>query len=237
MLDKRLPKIYSHITSLKDVKDLILTISKQNDEKKIICPISMIEFSGLNSFYFFWNCGCVISKKAFDELQMKDKCVLCGKDFNKEKDLVNLNYTKEERAQIFNYLMLEKIKNKNKKNKNEKINKQKKEKDKERNEIKDSDDYNIEIKYREKNEKLLDLVDNENEDYKYSKDKEENFKEKSYAKYLVNNNDNNKHDLIKIKEYKDEEIFDFNNNNTDNKNLEIKMISKKRKRSVEINDF
>ena len=128
MLDKRLPKIYSHISSLKDVKDLIITTSKQNEEIKIICPISMIEFSGLNSFYFFWNCGCLISKKAFDELQMKDKCVLCGKKFEKEKDLVNLNYTKEERAQIFQSLILEKIKAKKIKeerkiNKKEKITK------------------------------------------------------------------------------------------------------------------
>jgi hypothetical protein len=112
MLDKRLPKIYSHITSLKDVKELTISTSKQEEENKIICPISMIEFSGLNSFYFFWNCGCLISKKAFDELQMKDKCVLCGKKFDKEKDIVDLNHTKEERAQIFQRLILEKIKEK-----------------------------------------------------------------------------------------------------------------------------
>lgn len=112
MLDKRLPKIYSHIKSLKDVKDLIITTSNQNQENKIICPISMIEFSGLNSFYFSWNCGCLISKKAFDELHMKDKCVLCGKLFSKEKDLVNLNYSKEERAQIFQNLIIEKLKSK-----------------------------------------------------------------------------------------------------------------------------
>ena len=84
MLDKRLPKIYSHITSLKDVKDLIITNITQNEEKKIICPISKNEFSGLNSFYFFWNCGCLISKRAFDELKMSKECVYCGKDFDKE---------------------------------------------------------------------------------------------------------------------------------------------------------
>jgi len=76
MLDKRLPKIYSHITSLKDVKDLKIQLAELNGETKIICPISMIEFSGLNTFYFFWNCGCLISKNAFEELNMKDKSIL-----------------------------------------------------------------------------------------------------------------------------------------------------------------
>jgi len=115
MLDKRLPKIYSHISSLKNVKDLKIKLSELNGETKIICPISMIEYSGLNTFYFLWNCGCLLSKKAFDELHTKDKCVLCGKDFNKETDLVNVNYTKEERARLFQKILYEKLNKKSKK--------------------------------------------------------------------------------------------------------------------------
>lgn len=125
MLDKRLPKIYSHISSLKDVKDLNVKLSEQNGETKIICPISMIEYSGLNTFYFFWNCGCLISKKAFDELHMKDKCILCSKDFNKESDLVNLNYTKEERARLFQKILAEKLNKKAKKEKSKNTHKEK----------------------------------------------------------------------------------------------------------------
>ncbi len=117
MLDKRLPKIYSHISSLKDVKDLIIKLSELNGETKIICPISMIEYSGLNTFYFSWNCGCLISKKAFDELNMKEKCILCGKDFNKETDLVSLHYSKEERGRLFQKIMADKLNKKAKKEK------------------------------------------------------------------------------------------------------------------------
>ena len=112
MLDKRLPKYYCHITSLKDVKDLNIKISELNGETKIICPISMIEFSGLNTFYFFWNCGCLVSKKAYDELNMKDKCILCGEKFDKNTDLVNINYSKEERKERFESIMAEKKRNK-----------------------------------------------------------------------------------------------------------------------------
>lgn len=123
MLDKRLPKIYSHISSLKDVRDLNIKLSELNGETKIICPISMIEYSGLNTFYFFWNCGCLISKKAFEELHMKDKCIMCGKDFNKDNDLVNLNYSREERAKLFQKILVEKSNQKSKKEKSKKIEK------------------------------------------------------------------------------------------------------------------
>lgn len=125
MLDKRLPKYYCHITSLKDVKDLNIKISELNGETKIICPISMIEFSGLNTFYFFWNCGCLVSKKAYDELNMKDKCILCGEKFDKNTDLVNINYSKEERKERFESIMAEKKRNKilrDKKKSDKKIN-------------------------------------------------------------------------------------------------------------------
>ena len=39
-------------------------------------------------------------KKAIDEIGMKDKCLICGKDFDNEKDLISLNYTKEEKENI-----------------------------------------------------------------------------------------------------------------------------------------
>lgn len=109
LLDKRIPKFFLHITSLKDVKDLNIILSQiENEETKVICPISSTEFSGLNCFYIIWKCGCVISKKATDELQMKDKCIVCGTDIDIKKDLVNLNFTKEERNQIYIKLLEEK---------------------------------------------------------------------------------------------------------------------------------
>jgi len=113
LIEKRLPKTFRHITSLKDVKDLnILITGKENsDEIKINCPISMIEYSGLNNFYVVWKCGCVLSRKAIDELNMKDKCIQCGAEINLKSDLVSLNYSIKERQEIFNKLIEEKIKN------------------------------------------------------------------------------------------------------------------------------
>ena len=179
MLDKRLPKIYSHIYSLKDVKDLSITVSKQNGENKIICPISMIEFSGLNSFYFFWNCGCLISKMAFDELKMKDQCILCAEKFDKEKDLVNLNYTKEERAQIFQALLLDKIKTKKMKIEKKIIKKEKNIKQ----ENLDSRDYDL---FKEFNHKNIVNGNNENDIKNINKDHAIDFNdgkiEKDYLK-------------------------------------------------------
>jgi hypothetical protein len=50
LIDKQLPKAFSHIKRLKDVKDLnINLIEDPNTEVKVICPISMIEYSGLNT--------------------------------------------------------------------------------------------------------------------------------------------------------------------------------------------
>ena len=113
LIEKRLPKTYRHITSLKDVKylNILITGKENSDEIKINCPISMIQYSGLNNFYIVWKCGCVLSKKAIDELNMKDKCMQCGTEINLKSDLVSLNYSIKERQEIFNKLIEEKIKN------------------------------------------------------------------------------------------------------------------------------
>jgi hypothetical protein len=107
LLDKRLPKTFQHIKKLKDVKNLNVNIleNKDTEETKVICPISMIEYNGLNTFYILWSCGCVISKKAIDELNMTDKCINCGEKVDIKTDLVNLNYTKEEREAILRSLL------------------------------------------------------------------------------------------------------------------------------------
>lgn len=97
LIEKNLPDTFNHISSLKDVKDINGEINKNG---YLQCPITRSEFSGINKFYFLWNCGCIMSKKAIDEIGMKDKCLICGKDFDNEKDLISLNYTKEEKENI-----------------------------------------------------------------------------------------------------------------------------------------
>jgi hypothetical protein len=51
LLNKQLPKTFQHIKKLKDVKDLNISLmeDKEAQETKVICPISMIEYSGLNT--------------------------------------------------------------------------------------------------------------------------------------------------------------------------------------------
>jgi hypothetical protein len=133
LIEKRLPKRYSHISTLKDLRDLNIKFSdeseigiknqvdqyiKQSDSgSKILCPITMMEYSGLNNFYIIWKCGCVLSKKAIDELNMKlkNKCVNCGVIIDYKNDLVSLNYSAKEREALFNQILDEKSKLKEKK--------------------------------------------------------------------------------------------------------------------------
>ncbi len=48
LLDKRMPITYQHISNLRDIKNLNITLLEIESDVKIICPISMIEYSGLN---------------------------------------------------------------------------------------------------------------------------------------------------------------------------------------------
>lgn len=115
LIEKNLPETFNHISSLKDVKDINGEINKNG---YLQCPITMSEFSGINKFYFLWNCGCIMSKKAIDEIGMKDKCIVCGKDFDHDKDMISLNYTKKEKEIIKKELLSLKERKKQKFNKN-----------------------------------------------------------------------------------------------------------------------
>ena len=90
LLNKNKPLGFQHIKSLKNVKELKCII---NENGYIQCQISQEEFSGLNKFFFLWTCGCVFSKTAMDELNIKNKCINCNIDFDINKDLISLNYS------------------------------------------------------------------------------------------------------------------------------------------------
>ena len=102
LLNKNKAKGFEHIKSLKNVKDLKCII---NDNGYIQCQISQEEFSGLNKFFFLWTCGCVFSKTAMDELNIKNKCINCNIDFDINKDLISLNYSKKEKREILKSLL------------------------------------------------------------------------------------------------------------------------------------
>ena len=102
LLNKNKAKGFEHIKSLKNVKDLKCII---NDNGYIQCQISQEEFSGLNKFFFLWTCGCVFSKTAMDELNIKNKCINCNIDFDINKDLISLNYSKKTKREILKSLL------------------------------------------------------------------------------------------------------------------------------------
>ena len=102
LLNKNKPTGFEHIKSLKNVKDLKCLI---NDNGYIQCQISQEEFSGLNKFFFLWTCGCVFSKTAMDELNIKNKCINCNIDFDINKDLISLNYSKKTKREILKKLL------------------------------------------------------------------------------------------------------------------------------------
>ena len=95
-------KGFEHIKSLKNVKELKCIV---NDNGYIQCPISQEEFSGLNKFFFLWTCGCVYSKNAMDELNIKNKCINCDMNFDIKKDLISLNYNKKTKREILKSLL------------------------------------------------------------------------------------------------------------------------------------
>ena len=102
LLNKNKAKGFEHIKSLKNVKDLKCII---NDNGYIQCQISQEEFSGLNKFFFLWTCGCVFSKTAMDELNIKNKCINCNIDFDINQDLISLNYSKKTKREILKSLL------------------------------------------------------------------------------------------------------------------------------------
>ena len=102
LLNKNKQKGFEHIKSLKNVKELKCII---NDNGYIQCQISQEEFSGLNKFFFLWTCGCVYSKTAMDELNIKNKCINCNEEFDSKKDLISLNYNKKTKREILKSLL------------------------------------------------------------------------------------------------------------------------------------
>ena len=74
--------VADHIKKLKDVRELKLTpIPKElqshelssgiieNSAESFCCPIMGLEMNGSYPFIFFWECGCVVSKRAYDAVK------------------------------------------------------------------------------------------------------------------------------------------------------------------------
>jgi len=92
---------FSHITSLKDITQINCTrnTSLSKDKKiesslVVICPITQLE-TGHYKFIVIRLCGCVMSERAIKEIP-SDTCLVCGKAYNKEIDIIPLNPSPDE---------------------------------------------------------------------------------------------------------------------------------------------
>lgn len=103
--------VANHIRKLKDVKELKLTpIPKElqshelssglieNSAESFCCPIMGQEMNGSYPFVFSWVCGCVVSKRAFDNVK-DSSCLNCGEPL-KHQDVILLNPETDEDIKI-----------------------------------------------------------------------------------------------------------------------------------------
>ncbi|XP_066924071.1 replication termination factor 2-like [Clytia hemisphaerica] len=103
LLDRSICETANHIRNLKDVKTLKLTPNAGFDSKasgtaneyydtqsaRFVCPVVGIEMNGKYKFYTLWSCGCVLSERAFKEVE-SETCHNCGEKFDKD-DVIVLN--------------------------------------------------------------------------------------------------------------------------------------------------
>jgi len=123
-----MPPSAKHIKSLKDIKDLNLTLNPayKNDDKKnggtdsrgapYICPVIGLEMSGKFRFVGIWSCGCVFSERALKEIATKN-CHKCQKPFE-ENDVVILNGNEDDVVLMKQRMELRQQKQKKKRERN-----------------------------------------------------------------------------------------------------------------------
>jgi hypothetical protein len=94
LVEKKIPKCFAHIHSLKDVREANVCLRSavsghevQGQAVEIMCPITQMIYNGILKFVFNWSCGCVLSEKAVHELQSAKarKCISCNKPYTSRK--------------------------------------------------------------------------------------------------------------------------------------------------------
>ena len=114
LIEKRLHKKHSYIRRLSDIRQIYpQLVPSGNSENVIMCPITEMEYNGLNKFVALWSCGHVFSLKAFKEVTTEKKCLTCDQPFA-DDDVVDLNMTPEDQEVVRDRL-LAKIKKSKKK--------------------------------------------------------------------------------------------------------------------------
>eukprot|EP00826_Nyctotherus_ovalis_P062297 TRINITY_DN8989_c0_g1_i20.p1 TRINITY_DN8989_c0_g1~~TRINITY_DN8989_c0_g1_i20.p1 ORF type:complete len:263 (+),score=89.66 TRINITY_DN8989_c0_g1_i20:132-920(+) len=106
LVEKKLPKCFAHIRSLKDLREAKVLLKSEitgrpTEESPIVCPLTQTEYDGVHKFCMMWNCGCIISERALKELSKgkMTKCINCGKACL-QSDVITLNPSKEEQDKL-----------------------------------------------------------------------------------------------------------------------------------------
>jgi len=95
LINKTMPSTFSHISKLKDVKDVQATENNNHHSQyPLICPLTGLEFNGLSRFLVLWRCGCMISEKAL-KASPTPICPMCGTAY-KPWEITLLNLSPEE---------------------------------------------------------------------------------------------------------------------------------------------
>lgn len=72
LMNKSLPDEFNHIRGLRDVKDVKFTTNPEyaadSSSSPFICPITRMEFNGLQPFVIIWTTGYVLSEKSIREM-------------------------------------------------------------------------------------------------------------------------------------------------------------------------
>jgi len=110
LIDKKIPKHFSHIRSLKDVFPVNFTPNPSYNPKSeqmsadamdigavspFICPVTNITVGSGHKFAVLKTCGCVFSERALKECPT-EACLICNKHYTKE-DVFYLNPDEEEK--------------------------------------------------------------------------------------------------------------------------------------------
>jgi hypothetical protein len=97
-----LPPEFSHIRTLADVVELKV----HQTASGISCPISGVDFNGVNKFEIMWDCGCLISAKALLEIPSAN-CLLCN---TKIGSTVKIGLSKDEQKTVRKKLGIKSVK-------------------------------------------------------------------------------------------------------------------------------
>jgi len=136
---------FGHITSIKNVIEVLLTKNEASDSKKattnsdttahepghFVCPVTQLETNGMHQFCALRTCGHVFSEKALNLFQELKGCWTCNMPYTKE-DIIPINGNEKAVSELEERMKERIEREKEKKDKKRKRKEEKKEKKEEK---------------------------------------------------------------------------------------------------------